>query len=642
MVFRDNKIFTIIMALGVIGAVVGLADRHSAEMHNRAVEVAVDYSEVAQLSGASHRTVPETLASLKSAGVTSVAIQERTVGELVSSGSAIIRPQRTPGKPTVTLVGSESQDLLAPLIASGRTAAVPTSPRIAPYQVAVPGEPEYVLSLPTGLPGGAVSAVRQAGLAVVARLVNYPGVDTAGLEHTTELLSRDGVHTVIFAADQVLGFRGAVDKVADALKGHNLAFGSVEFSKQKGDQRLSEKMLPNVIRVHSITGAEMGGIDRASAIERFVKGAKERNIRLAYVRMFDLSDSNPLDTNMDYISAIASGLRQDGFTVEPAHPFKDPDVPLTARMLMGLGVAAGAMLLLLSLFGVSGGLKWGFFTVLAVMLAGAAAPGIPIGLKIVALASALTFPTLAILYVASETPAVESKAPLRAYLWPAVARSLSAIAITGAGGLIVAGLLSKLSFMLHIEQFAGVKFAQMLPLLVVAAAFVAGIGWGPDSWHAQKRKAEDALRKVGAQPILIWQTVVGLALLVMLALLMARSGNDSGLEVSALELKFRSILDTLLFVRPRTKEFLIGHPAMLLGTAAALGGRRNWAALLLVIGMFGEVSLLNTFCHIHTPIAISIIRCAIGAVLGLAIGAALLLIFSRPGRVGRKGVGVRK
>ncbi len=67
--------------------------------------------------------------------------------------------------------------------------------------------------------------------------------------------------------------------------------------------------------------------------------------------------------------------------------------------------------------------------------------------------------------------------------------------------------------------------------------------------------------------------MVGIVALVALALFVARSGNDPGVGVSATELKVRSLLDKYLLVRPRTKEFLLGHPALLLGLACSASGR---------------------------------------------------------------------
>jgi hypothetical protein len=99
-----------------------------------------------------------------------------------------------------------------------------------------------------------------------------------------------------------------------------------------------------------------------------------------------------------------------------------------------------------------------------------------------------------------------------------------------------------------------------------------------------------------------------------------RTGNDSGIGVSGLELKFRAVLDRLMMVRPRTKEFLIGHPALFLGIAFLLKQRRLLGLPLVALGILGQVSLVNTFCHIHTPLLMSVIRAFNGLALGLVIG----------------------
>lgn len=625
MVFLKNKLLTILLVVGVLGAAWGLTYRYSAESHNKAVEIAVDYTEVSELAGASGVTVQEALTHLKTSGATSVAVQERTVEDLVSSGMVKMVPERSSN---VVVLGSDTPDVLEPLVAAGRALSVKATKQIAPYEVVVAGTPEYVQTLPVGLPKEAVDAAQSAKMPVVARLVNYPDVTPAELNKSMAVLASSGVHTVIFAADQVLGFRSAVSDVADALKDHKLAYGSIEFSKQKGDEKLSQKMLPNVVRVHSITGAEMGTIEREAAIERFVKAARERNVRLMYVRMFDMSDSHALQTNGEYVEDIAKGLTTKGFKLESAHPFKDPGIPAAARGLIGLGVAAGAVLLLLSVVKIKPSTICAICVVLSAGFAGVAFLGIGIGLKLIGLIAGIVFPSLAVINSVSGTLEQPTNAPLKAYLGSAVCRFAGAFAVTVAGGLMIAALLAQLPFMLRIDQYAGVKLAHLLPLMIVAFVFTAGIGWAPDTWEKQKSKAIEAFRNIGSQPILFWQSALALVLLVVVGLLLARSGNDSGVEVSGIELRFRAILDTLLFVRPRTKEFLLGNPAFLIGLTAALGGRRNWAVLLLVLGTIGEVSILNTFCHIHTPIQMSIIRCVIGAVLGVVLGVVILLLLS--------------
>jgi len=170
------------------------------------------------------------------------------------------------------------------------------------------------------------------------------------------------------------------------------------------------------------------------------------------------------------------------------------------------------------------------------------------------------------------------------------------------------------------------------PVALVAAYYGLGLAaLGPGVGWAERREAVRAcLSTLAAKPLLLGQVVVGFVALVALALVVARSGNDPGVGVSATELHVRALLDHYLLVRPRTKEFGLGHPALLLGLACAASRRWTpWVLPLLVIGSLGQSSLLDTFCHLHTPLLISSLRGLIGWALGAVIGAILWLVVSR-------------
>ena len=83
---------------------------------------------------------------------------------------------------------------------------------------------------------------------------------------------------------------------------------------------------------------------------------------------------------------------------------------------------------------------------------------------------------------------------------------------------------------------------------------------------------------------------------------------------------FRGGLEHLFSVRPRTKE-LIGHPLLVL-FFLSLPWRNRLTALLALAGLLGQVSILNTFCHLHTPLALTLHREGLGLGIGL-ISAAL-------------------
>ncbi|KAF2959099.1 DUF5693 family protein [Thermotoga sp. 38H-to] len=86
-----------------------------------------------------------------------------------------------------------------------------------------------------------------------------------------------------------------------------------------------------------------------------------------------------------------------------------------------------------------------------------------------------------------------------------------------------------------------------------------------------------------------------------------RSGNSGW--VLEVERKFRDWLESVLMVRPRFKE-IVCYPFFW------LEGFREYDFLRESFGSVALVSMFNTFCHVKTPLVVSIYR----STLGLAIG----------------------
>jgi hypothetical protein len=215
----------------------------------------------------------------------------------------------------------------------------------------------------------------------------------------------------------------------------------------------------------------------------------------------------------------------------------------------------------------------------------------------------------------------------------AFGRFLLACAITGVGIAALVGLLADRLFLIKADVFVGIKVAELVPILLVALVYGMGLRATPERpFPRAVAEAKTRLLDMASEPIRFWQVAVAVAALVVLALLVARSGNDPGVGVSPFELKTRALLDRLLYARPRFKEFLIGHPALLLGLVYAAEGRRKWALPLLVIGAIGQESLLNTFCHLHTPLLVGLWRAGLGLGIGVALGFLLLLLFRPAGK----------
>ncbi len=610
-----------LLVLGLLGSGYVAVQRYRTESRNKAVELVVDWDEVQQMAAASGAAPVDVLKRLKSAGVTSIAVSQQTVKDLIDNGEL-----RTNGPFDSRSFTGPGFHYLQSILPAG---TVRPDPRMyaADMYVSTSVPTSYLRQLPVGLPGSAIVAARDAKLGIVARLVSFPGATPKAIDFMMADAKRQGAKTIVFQGDTILGFKGAIEDTADAFRKHDLYFGRVEFSKQKGDQNLAEKAKDRLIVVHSITQAEMPTLSEPSIVDRFQKGVRERGVRMCYLRMYYAAGNDIVGENAKYINQIAKSIRKAGYTLAPAHLMGEVEAPRYVRTLAGVGVAAGIILLIGTVVELPGLI---IPMLIIIACAGLASLG-ETGRKAVALLSALTFPTLAALRATRNTPETATAAP--AALRSAMCRMFGAVLTTAAGGLLIVGLLSGRDFMLRTDQFMGVKVAHMLPVLALALLYAGGVAWKSDKWAAQKDRFWTTLRNMGRNPVLIWQALGMIAALVIVGMMVARSGNDSGVGVSGAELRFRSILDKVLYVRPRTKEFLIGYPALLAGIAFALRGRRQWAAPLVVVGSIGLISALNTFCHIHTPLHLSILRVLNGAVVGLVAGAVVYWIFrALPGK----------
>jgi Na+/proline symporter len=174
--------------------------------------------------------------------------------------------------------------------------------------------------------------------------------------------------------------------------------------------------------------------------------------------------------------------------------------------------------------------------------------------------------------------------------------------------------------MVKIHQFMGIKAAHLLPIVAVAFFMVAGLPMLGRPLPQVYKDIAGNVRRFVSHPLFIWHIIAIVVGLGVVGFALLRTGNDSGLGVSSFELHFRSILDKLIGVRPRTKEFLIGHPALMIGIAFLMTRKRSWGLPLICLGVLGQASLLNTFCHIHTPLLLSTIRAWNGLVIGTIVG----------------------
>lgn len=127
------------------------------------------------------------------------------------------------------------------------------------------------------------------------------------------------------------------------------------------------------------------------------------------------------------------------------------------------------------------------------------------------------------------------------------------------------------------------------------------------------------------EPVRVWHLLVAAGVAFIGYIYVGRTGNDM-VAVLNLERALRVGLEDALMIRPRTKEFLLAYPALFIGLGLWVGGRRAAAWPWLLQGSVAGISVINTFAHAHSPLAVSALRSAYGLAGGAVVAAVAVLL----------------
>lgn len=644
-----------LIMLGLVATGLTLLQRIRAERSASTVEMVIDYQEAANLAGASGQPMPEVLAHFRKVGATAVALPEETLGGLLAQGKITVSVPDAPFASALTpppgwgdsesffLVRTTNQRLWKEILDGLRRVYPPES--IGKYGadgILVRGSLDKVSDFGLGLSVLKVEAITRAGLRVVPRLRTSPHLDNRNIDNIlndvaallpSQSLADTTRGVLIFDGDTVLGYRKSIPHVADKLTALGFLYGSVEFGKQKGDEQLGAKLKGRLVRVHSISVEELKTLAPAQAVSRFDLAVKDRNIRVLYIHLPPVIGVSPYA----FVGAINSAIAGEHLRIartETAQPFAPLTVPWPMLALLFTGAGASLLLWVLMVLPTDLPPSWVRIVLvkvvallgLAVLLAWQSPD---LGRVFFGLCAAVGFPMLALTWMYRVLRRLEDEPAVHPLL-PGITVLIMATGLTLLGGLLIAATMAETSYLVKIGQFRGVKATLVLPLFFLLILVVTdGVARAGEGFTAYGARCRARISSFFRQPVYLWGITLALVGLVVLGLIMARSGNDTGLGASGMELRIRNLLEHWLVARPRTKEFAFGHPLLLLGFLAAARRQRALAMLCLLGGAVGLADVLNTYCHAHTPILLSLLRTANGLWIGLLIGAVLVLVAGR-------------
>lgn len=586
------------LGLAAILSAVNIVPRFRAEQSNRAVTLIVESDVAGDLGAAQGLSLSESLAKLAESGVGMVSCSERTAGEMLSNGLLKLDPL-----PDGRYQVSGPEAVLREIRSTYRARF---NRDIGVGGSIVIRDPSRLRTTQLGIDPSEIAAARSAGVVVMARVGNPAGATPSYIDFAVQRMARQGAVAYLPLGEEVLGNDQMIGVTADDLKREGIVYASAEFAKISGDSKMVKLMPESTIRLHAAQSAELIRMTPSGIIERYSKAARERNIRYLLLRPAASASAHPLDDFGDLIRKINRELAKDRMEVKPARPFDEPESNSMLKGLLGLSLIPGLAYGMLSVL--ADGKRARFSLVVWVISALIGVMAFVATLReYVSLAGAVLFPIAGFGWFIEHTRAK----PLLAYL------GISAFSLVG--GLQVAGMLTGLPYMLHLDQFTGVKVVVFVPIFATAYMLLSSVA---------------PLGQLLDQKIAWRGLLTALVILGALMFMASRTGNDNPTGVSGLELKFRSLLDRALLVRPRTKEFLIGHPALIFGLCwwnriRPESPSRLIAATIIAAGAIGQTSVVNTFCHLHTPIDLSVLRVLSGHLLGCILGLLGWAVFSR-------------
>jgi hypothetical protein len=623
------KIPARVFLFGVLGitllcAGAGLWPRLNLERENRDAAIVVSYRDVLPLAQSAGMTVEDALGFLKKKGVGGLMVSEFTGDDLLAGISPVSVV------PSDAWVGSSDW--------AGRNRRVFLFvPDCAPYS-------ERLIELlkiragtePAAINGGVVvvypapmDALRRTGLVpdlegleagAAAELPMFYRAAPAqtwqtksALEVTGRILSDyPGIAAVTPSGEVAVGYPD-LRPLASLLKEHNVPVAQVEFSRQLGASQLDWLAFPDLLPLHSVTNEELlaRSINRTALLERLIRAAVERSVRLLVLRpAVSGSADSALENFGQEVELLSNSLAARGLRAGwPKPPVAQPSSDFRPQGAVWASALACSLIFLLSLTrylkrlrGMIGGpfqeeplnfAEGAFFVIFSSAIALVAWKSASLVRFLGAFSAALAVTE------ASLAAAGDPRRP-----WKSL---LDGVLFAAAGGLAVAALFSEPLYMLRLRTFSGVKLTLMLPPLLVVL-------------HDMRRRIHpESLSQMLSRPPLLGELLLGMALMVLLALVLFRSDNVQ--LIPGIEARIRGALERLLVARPRSREIFIGYPCLLLYAFAVR--TRLWPQyreLLRVGAVLGFASVVNSFCHYHTPLHFILLREFNGLWTGVILG----------------------
>lgn len=624
---RFEKGITILLAISLAISTALMIVKIVTEQRNKQVEISVPIQEVEKLSKITNHTTEGILEILKSSGLTSLAIEEVTLKDfkdlgkvLILNGWQVLDHYRFLGvqssmlqdivleknfNPVSYYVFTRDQDIFEKLqkfmLARGYD--------IKTYE----GEDLYILQEVKGIGGftdigmgfdeGSFDRAKSQDLYSIVMAKELYNKTPEEVTFLISQLTGKDISVFIPQDNKMPKDPKARGILQNFLKQNNIILGFDEFLNGNGITDSARKLGYSAIRVYNRPPHKW--------MEEYILAVRDRNDRLLYLHLFLSGHDDMVSYNADHIAEIRKSIMSPGlisdFTLAKVKPFGIFKYSKFLSFICSLGVI-WAMAGLFKLTGLSHKLVAILTFCIFCLFALCAALNFTIFRDVAGLITAVTFPIYSI-YSGIKRKEVQKSKKLKDILKQTLRNFCEAISIALIGSILLWGIFGDMTTFLGLEKFRGIKALYIISFGIMIFLYI------KDKNHGISLK----------QPIISLGGILALvAFSGVLFVLINRTGNYSVIPIPKWELEFRVWLEKALPVRPRTKEFLMGFPALVIADGLKSFGNIKYSCWFYMAALLGVVSMVNTFSHFHIATLVSLIRSFEGILLGMLLGVVVL------------------
>ena len=678
---RYNPVLVAIILVGLVCALWVNWNRHIIEQRNNSVEMAMEYENLRKLAALEGLPEEVVVKQFQDAGINSLMVFDTTLERLSKMGAiklatgSELRQAKILGNDAGIFASVNNIEENAVYIVEGndkaafqevwedlrtrygaeRAKMVSNNPPIieALGSTHLVAEDDYktprgILQVPLGLSSSEMRKVKDYGFNVIVRPQNFVNVTEEKIDSIFKRIAKADVEVNAYmpAGREVVGYPDKIDYMAKKLDGRKLImlehYTQLQFAKIDGLVPLAEAINYKAARSYVIDSLEQKKITVGEGLRRWALTDEERNVRVNYIRpyMMPQNGQDLLAMNLQYVKDIVKNVKARGFEIGEAGLFEAEESTVKngytgpyfpnkiAFVVIGLAIIAGAVVYLAQIVELSNSkqlLLWGVLSaiVAVVLLTGRGL----VMRQALAFGAAVFFPVLSMNVILDIWDRCkESSASALKVIFSATWQLALAVLMSLVGGMYLAAILADSRFLLEIDIYRGVKLTFIMPLVLMTILYVKRydmLGVAGCGLKAAIAKVNELLNK----PITFKHVALFGVLGIILLYFVARSGHSAGVPVAAIEVKMRLFLEQLMYARPRQKEFMIGHPAFFLAAYAACHKAPRLIQYALTCGaVIGQASLVQTFCHMRTPVFMSTIRAFDGYAMGAVIGIILVTV----------------